>query len=137
MTDMLSNTNEDNGCLSKSSPLAWGHFIMEARTIQPFESTTPTATKSAATTTMLCTLRIPCLSVIIPKDGVYFIHMHQQMDYEAGRLRHYLMHVGTFPRPLLTYPLGGRAGDLLDLALLGDARYETNSTADGSWRIRS
>ena len=79
----------------------------------------------------------PVLSVIIPKDGVYFIHMHQQMDYEAGRLRHYLMHVGTFPRPLLTYPLGGRAGDLLDLALLGDARYETNSTADGSWRIRS
>jgi hypothetical protein len=32
----------------------------------------------------------PMLTVMIPKDGRYLIDMHQQMDHEAGRLRHYL-----------------------------------------------
>ena len=64
----------------------------------------------------------PVVSVIIPRDGRYFIDMHQQMDYEAGRLRHYLLHVGTFARPLVTFPLGGQAGQRIPLSLLGDAQ---------------
>ena len=67
----------------------------------------------------------PVLTVMIPKDGRYFIDMHQQMDYEAGRLRHYLMHVGTFARPLVTFPLGGQAGRTIPISLLGDAAGET------------
>ena len=62
----------------------------------------------------------PVLSVLIPDDGTYFIHMHQQMDYEAGRLRHYLLHVGTFPRPIVSFPLGGKAGTAETIRLLGD-----------------
>lgn len=63
----------------------------------------------------------PVLTVMIPKDGRYFIDMHQQMDYEAARLRHYLMHVGTFARPLVAFPLGGQAGRSVPVSLLGDA----------------
>ena len=69
----------------------------------------------------------PVVSVVIPSDGRYFIHMHQQMDYEAGRPRHYLLHVGTFARPLVTIPLGGEAGKQLPLALIGDARGDLKS----------
>jgi hypothetical protein len=64
----------------------------------------------------------PVVSVIIPRDGRYFIDMHQQMDYEAGRPRHYLLHVGTFARPLVAYPLGGQAGTQVPLTLIGDVR---------------
>lgn len=63
----------------------------------------------------------PVLTVMIPKDGRYFIDMHQQMDYEAGRLRHYLMHVGSFARPMVTFPLGGQAGRTIPVSLIGDA----------------
>lgn len=63
----------------------------------------------------------PVLSVMIPRDGRYFIDMHQQMDYEAGRLRHYLMHVGKFARPMVTFPLGGQAGRTIPVSLIGDA----------------
>lgn len=63
----------------------------------------------------------PVLSVMIPKDGRYFIDMHQQMDYEAGRLRHYLMHVGKFARPMVTFPLGGQAGRTVPVSMIGDA----------------
>lgn len=62
----------------------------------------------------------PVVSVAIPRDGRYFIHMRQQMDDETS-MRHYLMHVGTFPRPLVTFPLGGPAGTTTAFALLGDA----------------
>ena len=62
----------------------------------------------------------PVLSIIVPRDGKYLIHMRQQMDYE-NRLRHYLLHVGTFARPTLTYPLGGPPKQRLKLEWLGDA----------------
>ncbi|MCP5552154.1 MAG: PPC domain-containing protein [Akkermansiaceae bacterium] len=60
----------------------------------------------------------PWVSVRIPKDGAYFIEMRQQMDYE-NRRRHYLLHVGTWSRPGLIYPLGGQAGKRIELSLLG------------------
>lgn len=63
----------------------------------------------------------PMLTVMIPKDGRYLIDMHQQMDYEAARLRHYLMHVGKFARPLVAFPLGGQADRSIPVSLLGDA----------------
>ena len=70
----------------------------------------------------------PVVSVGIPSDGRYFIDMHQQMDYESGRPRHYLLHVGTFARPLVAFPLGGQAGKQVPLTLIGDVRG--NSTVD-------
>lgn len=72
----------------------------------------------------------PVLTVMIPRDGRYFIDMHQQMDYEAARLRHYLMHVGTFARPLVTFPLGGQAGQTIPLSLIGDAAGKVRMDVD-------
>lgn len=62
----------------------------------------------------------PVVSVIIPQDGRYLIHMRQQMDYETS-MRHYALHVGTFTRPLVAFPLGGQAGKRNQITLLGDA----------------
>ncbi len=63
----------------------------------------------------------PVVSFVVPKTGKYFIDMHQQMDYEAGRLRHYLLHVGTFDRPAVVYPQGGQTGTTQKFAMLGGA----------------
>ena len=68
----------------------------------------------------------PVVSVVIPKDGRYFIDMHQQMDYEAGRLRHYLLHVGSFARPLIAFPLGGQAGQSAPIQFFGDPTGKLN-----------
>lgn len=65
----------------------------------------------------------PVVSVIIPQDGRYFIHIRQQMDYETS-MRHYALHVGTFTRPLVAFPLGGQAGKRSKITLLGDASGE-------------
>lgn len=62
------------------------------------------------------------VSTIIPADGTYFIDMYQQMDYEASRLRHYLLHVGTFPRPMVAFPLGAQRRTTAQFQLLGDSR---------------
>ena len=43
------------------------------------------------------------------------------MDYEAGRLRHYLLHIGSFDRPLVVYPQGGQADTRQEFAMLGGA----------------
>ena len=64
----------------------------------------------------------PFLSVRIPEAGTYFIDMHQQMDYE-NRRRHYLMHVGTFARPEIVWPLGGKAGEEVEFSLLGPTGF--------------
>lgn len=67
----------------------------------------------------------PYISTIIPEDGKYLIHIYQQMDYETS-LRHYHLHVGTFPRPTVLYPLGGKLGQRVSLDLLGVAGEKTN-----------
>jgi|GEM_PF-642793 len=61
----------------------------------------------------------PVVQFIAERTGRYFIHVAQQMDFE-NLDRPYLMHVGTFPRPRVCYPLGGQAGKPLDVTLLGD-----------------
>lgn len=77
----------------------------------------------------------PVLTVVIPRDGRYLIDMHQQMDYEAGRLRHYLMHVGTFSRPLVAFPLGGQAGTTLPVKLHGDVTGDLTATISLSAKV--
>ena len=63
----------------------------------------------------------PVVSLTVPHDGTYYIQMKQQMDYE-NRLRHYLLHVGTFARPTLTFPLGGKTGTRTKFRFLGDGK---------------
>ena len=61
----------------------------------------------------------PIASLIAPHEGTYFIHIRQQL-FKAGRWIYYRAHVGGFQRPLIAYPLGGRAGAATRLRLLGD-----------------
>ncbi|MDF1860996.1 MAG: PPC domain-containing protein [Verrucomicrobiales bacterium] len=56
----------------------------------------------------------PVVSFRAPETGDYVIRVGQQMDYET-LVRHYALHLGEFPRPAVTYPLGGQAGEQLKL----------------------
>jgi hypothetical protein len=61
----------------------------------------------------------PSLSVVIPADGRYVIQVRESAYRGAGDCR-YRLHVGRFPRPLATLPLGGRPGEELSLRLLAE-----------------
>lgn len=56
----------------------------------------------------------PVVSFIAPETGDYLVTVSQMMDVERSRI-HYALHVGDFPRPAITFPLGGQAGEELDV----------------------
>lgn len=62
----------------------------------------------------------PILSILAPKDGVYFVEVRHCMYNGAGDI--YLLHVGTFTRPTAIYPAGGQVGAELKVQILGDPR---------------
>ncbi len=59
-------------------------------------------------------------SIICPRDGKYTIQVHDAA-YGGDANAHYRLHVGTFPRPRIAFPLGGQVGQSLTASLLGDA----------------
>ena len=59
----------------------------------------------------------PIASLIVPADGRYIILLRES---SYGQGSHYLLHVGTYPRPRIIYPLGGRPGENLAVHYLGD-----------------
>jgi len=59
-------------------------------------------------------------SIIVPEDGKYIIEMRDSGYGGDGNSR-YRLHVGTFPRPTSVYPAGGKAGETIDVAMIGDA----------------
>jgi hypothetical protein len=62
-------------------------------------------------------------SAIIPEDGVYVVEV-RECAYGGNDDSLYRLHLGTFPRPLAVYPPGGKAGEELEVAFLGDASGE-------------
>jgi len=62
----------------------------------------------------------PVLSVIAPEDGKYFVTIKDSTNSGPGEC-HYLLSIGSFPRPLAVYPPGGPAGEELKVKLIGDA----------------
>ena len=58
----------------------------------------------------------PFVSFRAAESGDYLIEVSQQMDSEE-MLRHYALHIANFPRPEVTYPLGGQAGTEVDLQI--------------------
>lgn len=56
----------------------------------------------------------PVVSFHAPETGDYLITVRQQMDTEASNL-HYGLHIADFPRPAVTFPLGGQLGEQLNL----------------------
>ncbi|MFM7059283.1 MAG: peptidase [Planctomycetota bacterium] len=60
------------------------------------------------------------LSVTIPEDGRYIIEVRESGYGGDGNCR-YRLHVGNFPRPTITYPAGGQAGQTQEITFIGDA----------------
>jgi len=58
-------------------------------------------------------------SVIAPEDGTYRIEIRDSSYRGSGNF-FYRLHVGDFPRPLIAFPAGGKAGDKLEVTLMGD-----------------
>src|SRR5438876_1545151 len=64
-------------------------------------------------------LQDPVASVVAPKDGTYVIQVRES-SYGGNGGCVYRLHVGTFPRPRMAYPAGGKAGDDLNINFVGD-----------------
>jgi len=54
----------------------------------------------------------PFVSALAPHDGTYLIQIRES-TYGGSDNSHYRLHIGTFPRPAMAYPAGGRMGDEL------------------------
>jgi hypothetical protein len=55
-------------------------------------------------------------STIAPEDGKYIIEV-REAAYGSGN--RYRLHLGTFPRPTITYPAGGKLGEATEVRFLG------------------
>jgi hypothetical protein len=65
-------------------------------------------------------VRQDCIaSVIAPEDGTYIVEARETSFAGNGACR-YRLHVGRFPRPLATLPLGGQLGEKVKVEWLGD-----------------
>ena len=61
----------------------------------------------------------PFISVIAPEDGTYYLEV-RDASYVGNGGYNYRVHLGTFPRPGMIYPLGGKAGSEQTVTFLGD-----------------
>ena len=59
-------------------------------------------------------------SIVVPEDGKYTIEMRDSGYGGNGECR-YRLHIGNFPRPMAVFPAGGKAGEALEVTLIGDA----------------
>jgi hypothetical protein len=68
----------------------------------------------------------PMLSIVVPQAGLYRVAFRESGYGNEGSYKgpvgRYLLHVGSFPRPLAVFPAGGRPGETLACQFLGDAR---------------
>ncbi len=63
----------------------------------------------------------PVTSCVVPADGRYFV-LIRESSYRGSERCLYRLHVGTFPRPLVAFPPGGKPGVESELTLLGDVK---------------
>lgn len=75
----------------------------------------------AASDDTVLALQDSVVSMIAPEDGTYVIQVRES-SYGGSSDSWYRLHVGTFPRPLVAYPPGGRPGEKISLTFLGDVR---------------
>lgn len=61
----------------------------------------------------------PFVSLVAPEDGDYFIVVRESA-YGGNDQSRYRLHVGTFPRPKVVFPAGGKPGEKIQLSFLGD-----------------
>jgi hypothetical protein len=58
-------------------------------------------------------------SFVAPEDGTYIVQV-RETSFAGNGSCVYRLHVGRFPRPSSVLPLGGKAGESLDVTWLGD-----------------
>jgi len=58
------------------------------------------------------------VSLVTPADGKYVIQVRDMAYSGAGHF--YRLHVGSFPRPSVVFPLGGKAGETIAARFIGD-----------------
>jgi len=61
------------------------------------------------------------VSILAPRDGKYVLQLRDSA-FGGSSAGHYRLHVGTFPRPRVVYPLGGQVGQTVAVKFLGDVR---------------
>lgn len=61
----------------------------------------------------------PCVSIVAPEDGTYYVQVRESAYGGSGACQ-YRLHVGTFPRPTAVVPAGGKAGEEVEVTFLGD-----------------
>ena len=64
-------------------------------------------------------LQDPVASVVAPADGTYVIQLRETSYGGSGNCT-YRLHVGTFPRPRVAFPAGGKAGEEVSVTYVGD-----------------
>jgi hypothetical protein len=80
----------------------------------------------------------PFASLLAPADGIYTIQV-RETNYGGGENSRYLLHVGTYPRPVAVFPPGGPGGTEVAVRFLGDAAGDFErtiklpATAEGQW----
>lgn len=60
------------------------------------------------------------ITAIAPYDGQYIIQI-RETSYRGSEDSRYRLHIGTFARPEVVYPLGGQAGTEVEMRFIGDA----------------
>jgi len=66
-------------------------------------------------------LQDPVASITAPEDGTYVVAVRES-SYAGNANSRYCLHVGEAPRPMVAYPAGGKAGEEIEVKLLGDVR---------------
>jgi hypothetical protein len=61
------------------------------------------------------------VSILAPHDGKYILQLRDSA-FGGSAAGHYRLHVGTFPRPRVVFPLGGQVGQTVSVKFLGDVR---------------
>ena len=69
----------------------------------------------------------PCVSLVLPTDGRYLIHLTDSAG-KGDKNARYRMHVGNFPRPTTAVPALVRRNKLSEVSFLGDANGPIKQT---------
>lgn len=58
-------------------------------------------------------------SIVAPEDGTYIVQI-RETSYGGNGSCVYRLHIGSFPRPAMAYPAGGRVNEEIEVRFLGD-----------------
>lgn len=64
-------------------------------------------------------LQDPFACAIAPEDGTYYLEVRDS-SYVGNKNYRYRVHLGSFPRPSMVYPAGGKAGAETEVTYVGD-----------------